>query len=221
MFSRAFVALALTATIPATLANVYVTSPVKGTTWPAGQNQTISWEESGAAPTLDAFGLADVSIYVGNQIQQTSVQAIATNVNVSSTKSIIFTPNPSAGESGTFYFVRFESTTAKDPNNTAYPAEAFSATFALSGMTGTFTAEEQSQINGALSSSAAVSPSTAAASSSPLANSAATHSASSSASASQSAAAGAANTNGARSLATGSLGAFAGIALAVVGAMVL
>ena len=47
-----------------------VTSPVASTTFTAGQQATISWQESGSGPTLKEFGVAKVSIYVGNAQQQ-------------------------------------------------------------------------------------------------------------------------------------------------------
>jgi len=222
MFARAALsALAFAAILPSTLANIYVTSPVKGTSWAAGQNQTISWIDSGVSPSLAQFGNAKVSVYVGNQIDQTSVQEIVPSVDVSTTSSIVFTPNPGAGENGEYYFVRFESLALKDANNSAYPAEAFSATFSLSGMTGTFNASVQSEINGASTApisapSSAPSAATSHIATTPVAKSAAATSANPSASASQSIAAGAAN--GAMGM-HGASGMMVAGVLAAVGAM--
>jgi len=135
--------------VAAASANLYVTSPVSGTTFTAGQNATITWQDDGKSPTLQAFGPSKVSVYVGNAIDQTSVQLIVASVDVSTTSTIDFIPNASIGPSSSDYFIRFESLSLKDATNPQYPALAFSAKFTLSGGTGQFTPEEQSQIAGA------------------------------------------------------------------------
>ena len=47
-----------------------MTSPVASTTFTGGQQATVSWQESGNAPTLAQFGNATFAIYVGNAIEQ-------------------------------------------------------------------------------------------------------------------------------------------------------
>lgn len=47
-----------------------VTSPVASTSWAAGQQQTISWQDDGATPNLQSFGPAKVTLGVGNAITQ-------------------------------------------------------------------------------------------------------------------------------------------------------
>ena len=47
-----------------------VTAPVEGTTWTAGQNQTISWKDDSSSPSLTQFGKASVGIYVGSETVQ-------------------------------------------------------------------------------------------------------------------------------------------------------
>ena len=42
------------------------------TSWAAGQQQTVSWKDDGAAPSLTNFGPSKVSVYVGSQTQQVS-----------------------------------------------------------------------------------------------------------------------------------------------------
>ncbi|KAF9238124.1 hypothetical protein BU15DRAFT_88527 [Melanogaster broomeanus] len=111
------------------LANLYVTSPVVDTTFTAGQQATISWEDNGQNPTLSQFGNATFAIYVGNAIQQTPLQTIATNVNVSTTSSFEFTPDGTIGPNSSEYFVRVTSLTLMDPTQPQYPEEAFSAKF--------------------------------------------------------------------------------------------
>jgi hypothetical protein len=135
--------------VAAASANIYITSPVAGTVFTAGQNSSITWQDDGNSPSLQAIGPCKVSIYVGNAIQQTSLQLIVGSVDVSTTSSIEFIPDGSIGPSGSDYFIRFESLSLKDAANPQYPALAFSAKFTLNGATGTFTPEEQSQIDGA------------------------------------------------------------------------
>ncbi|KAI9056499.1 hypothetical protein FKP32DRAFT_1599234 [Trametes sanguinea] len=130
MFASAAILL-LAAASPA-LGNLFMTSPVASTTWAAGQQQTISWKDDGSAPSLSDLGPCKVSVYVGSQTQQTLVQSISDNVNVATTSSIVFTPDASSGENGNYYFIRVESLGFKDPNNSAYPAEAFSSKYTTS-----------------------------------------------------------------------------------------
>lgn len=147
MFAATFLALA--AIIPAAMANVFITSPVASTSWAGGSQQTVSWQDDGASPTLAAFGNAKVSIYVGNAQQQTLLQPISPSVNVATTSAVVFTIDPTIGPNGNNYFIRVESLGLKDTTNPQYPALAFSAKFTLTSMTGTFNASVQSEINGA------------------------------------------------------------------------
>jgi len=140
----ALVALALAQTSYAALA---VTAPTASIGFTAGQEATITWNDDGAAPALSAYGPCKVSIYAGNSAQQTSLLLIADNVDVTS-GSLKFTPDASIGPNSAQYFIRFESNTAKDPTNAAIPLLAFSHQFALSGMTGAFSAAVQAQIDG-------------------------------------------------------------------------
>lgn len=146
MFSKTLALFALAAS-PA-LATVFVTSPVASTTFHGGQQATISWQDDGSAPSLQDFGDAKVSIYVGNAQQQTSLQLIVPSVNVATTSSIQFTPDPSIGPNSADYFIRIESLNFKDPKNPQFPALSFSAKFALDNMSGTFNSTVQAQIAG-------------------------------------------------------------------------
>lgn len=47
-----------------------VTSPVASSVFHGGQAATITWQDDGQAPSLQEFGNAKVSIYVGNAQQQ-------------------------------------------------------------------------------------------------------------------------------------------------------
>jgi hypothetical protein len=162
MFSSSVVALAVMAS-PA-LAAVFTTAPISTTTWTGGQEQTLTWQDDSNSPSAADFGPAKVGIYAGNRNQQTLLQLITDNVDVSTTKSIVFTPSTSIGPNSKEYFIRFDSIGLKDASSPQYPAQAFTAKFALTGMTGTFNASVQSQIDGA--STAPIGASTSAAASS-------------------------------------------------------
>ncbi|KAF8128565.1 hypothetical protein EV363DRAFT_1339937 [Boletus edulis] len=145
MFTPAIVSLAFAASA---LANVFITTPVVSTTFNAGQQSTVSWQDSGSAPSLTQFGNASFAIYVGNAIQQTLLQTIATNVNVSATSSFTFTPDGTIGPNSSEYFIRVTSLSYMSPQTPQFPEEAFSAMFTLAGMTGTFNSTIQAEING-------------------------------------------------------------------------
>jgi len=163
------------------LATVFMTSPTAQTTCTGGNKCSISWNDDGKAPTLTQFGLASIGIWVGSVNSQTEIQHIQDGVNVATTAAVQFTVDPSIGPDSNVYFVRFTSAAAKDPNNAAFPAEAFSAKFTLNGMKGTFNSTLQAQINGA-SSAPVPSPSAPASSSAPKSSSAAKPTSSSSSS---------------------------------------
>lgn len=145
MFSKAVISLALAASA---LANVFITSPVASTTWTAGQQATVTWQDDGMTPNLTSFGAALVGIYTGNANQQTLLQIISSSVDVSTSSSVAFTPDGTIGPNSNEYFVRFTSINLKDATNSQFPAEAFSAKFAMTGMTGTFNSTVQAEING-------------------------------------------------------------------------
>ncbi|KAF5348813.1 hypothetical protein D9756_009770 [Leucocoprinus leucothites] len=146
MLSKSLAALAL-AVSPA-LATVFLTSPTASTTFHGGQPATINWQDDGSVPSLEQFGNARVSIYVGNAQQQTSLQTIVDSVNVATTSSVQFTPNPQIGPNGNDYFIRIESLAFKDPKNPQFPALSFSAKFTMDNMSGTFNSTIQAQIAG-------------------------------------------------------------------------
>lgn len=222
MFSSALLVLAAVA--PA-FATVYVTAPVDSTSWTANQEQTVSWQDDNTAPALKDFGLSKVSVYVGNQNQQTLVQSIVDSVDVSTTSSIKFTPQASVGENGKYYFVRFESINLKDTTNPQFPALAFSSKYTMSGMTGTFTADVKAQINGAASApsspAAGTTSGSAAGTSAPTSSKTASTKAASSTASANSTSSGANAGNGAISAPASALVGVAGAAVAVFSAMFL
>ncbi|TCD68791.1 hypothetical protein EIP91_009805 [Steccherinum ochraceum] len=188
MFS-ATKALALAACAQGALGALFITSPVASTTWAAGQQQTLSWQDDGQAPNLQAFGPALVTVAIGNAIQQTSLQTVVSSVDVSTTSSIVFTPDQTMGGNSNDYFIRIQSLGLKDATQPQYPALAFSAKFTLSGMTGQFNSTVQQQIDG--TATAPIGGGAAAPTSSPAATSPSSTPAKSSTSGSPTASAGA------------------------------
>jgi len=147
MFSSSLLTLAVLAA-PA-FASVFPTAPVENTSWSAGKEQTITWQDDSNSPSAADFGPARVGIYAGNRDQQTMLMLISDNVDMATTKSIVFTPNASIGPNSKQYFIRFDSLNLKAAGAPQYPAQAFTAKFELTDMTGTFNATVQSQIDGA------------------------------------------------------------------------
>ncbi|KAJ3504819.1 hypothetical protein NLJ89_g7736 [Agrocybe chaxingu] len=126
MFSKAAIILACAS---AAFANVFITSPTAATTFSGGRTATIRWQDDGSAPTLKDFGPAQISIYVGNALQQTRLQTINASVDVSTTSELTFTPDASIGPNSSEYFIRVESLALKDAAQPQFPALAFSAKF--------------------------------------------------------------------------------------------
>ncbi|KAI1792431.1 hypothetical protein LXA43DRAFT_341559 [Ganoderma leucocontextum] len=219
MFSS--VLLLIAAAVSPALATVYVTSPVATTSWAAGQQQTVSWKDDGTAPSLANFGPSKVSVYVGSQTQQTMVQSIVPSVDLSTTTSIVFTPDASTGQNGQYYFIRFESISFKDPNNAAYPALAFSSKYTMTGMTGTFSADVQAEISAAASASATTAASQASTTASTTQITSVKSSGTSSAASGTSTAKSASSSNGASTISVSALTCMAGVAVAVFSAMLM
>ncbi|KAJ7594263.1 hypothetical protein C8J56DRAFT_926316 [Mycena floridula] len=129
-------------------ANVFITSPVATSSFSASSQNVISWNDDLKLPALSSFGPASIGLYAGNAQQQTLLSTISASTDVSTVNSIPFTPDPNAGPSSSEYFIRFDSLSLKDATNPQFPAQAFSAKFTLTGMTGTFNAAVQAQIDG-------------------------------------------------------------------------
>jgi len=157
MLSSLFV-LALAVVVPSVHANVFITSPTASTSLSAGQSATITWQDDGNTPNLTAFGPCSIGLWAGNQLQQTLLQSIATNVNVADVSSQTWTPDPTVGPNFNAYFIRFTSNGLANPNQTGAFAEAFSAKFALTGMTGTFNATVAAEISGTTTPGGASTP---------------------------------------------------------------
>jgi len=143
--TSALLVLALASSVQAT---VSVTAPVAATSLTGGQPSSITWQDNNVAPSLKDFGPAKISIYTGNAQQQTLLQDITDSLDVSTTNTLPFTPDPTIGPDSSQYFIRFESLSLKDATNPQFPALAFSAKFTLGGMSGQFSPEVQAQIDG-------------------------------------------------------------------------
>ncbi|KAI0267311.1 hypothetical protein BC834DRAFT_822438 [Gloeopeniophorella convolvens] len=147
MFSN-FLVLLLAAAAPSAYANVFATSPTAATVWNAGQAVTIAWQDDGNAPNLAAFGPCSIGLFAGSVQQQTLLQEIADNVDVSQVSSVPFTPQASVGPSGAYYFIRFTSNSLKDATQPQFPQQSFTAKFMLNGMTGIFNQTVQAEVDG-------------------------------------------------------------------------
>jgi len=130
-------------------ATIYVTQPISSTTCAASQACTVAWNDDGNAPALATIGACSIDLCTGGVQQQTCLQNISPSTDVSQTAQLQFFPNPSVGESGDMWFIKFTSLAYKDPTNPQFPFTAFSAKLTLTGMTGTFNATIESEIAGA------------------------------------------------------------------------
>ncbi|KAH9169543.1 hypothetical protein EDB89DRAFT_2098815 [Lactarius sanguifluus] len=161
--------LGLAAIAPSALATVFITSPTASTSSPAGQQATINWQDDGNTPNLKSFGPSFIGLFAGNQQQQTLLQSIASDVDVSAVSTLTWTPDATVGPNFDNYFIRFTSNNLPDPTQTQFKAQAFSAKFTLTGMTGTFNASVQAQISGTTAPGGSSTPSSGSSTTSPSA----------------------------------------------------
>ncbi|KAF8513557.1 hypothetical protein BU17DRAFT_68732 [Hysterangium stoloniferum] len=146
-----FISLTLLATLTGqALAGVFITSPTATSTGTGGQSFSVVWQEDTKPPTLADIGPCDIGIWAGNVQQQTELQQLGASIDVSKQTTLSVAINATLGPNFNGYFVRVTSLALKD-TATGFPYEAFSAKFALSGMSGTFDPTVQAQINGASS----------------------------------------------------------------------
>lgn len=129
-------------------AEIFITEPVASTQCAAGTPCNVRWNDDGAAPVLATIGRCRISLYTGGAQQQTFLQEISADLDVSTNSFVTYTPNASVGENGNMYFIRFESLALKQTANPAFPYQSFSAKFTLNGMTGKFSPEVGAQISG-------------------------------------------------------------------------
>ncbi|KAN0125279.1 hypothetical protein V8E53_015643 [Lactarius tabidus] len=150
--------LALAVIAPSVHATVFITNPTASTSIAAGQSFQITWQDDGTSPNVTAFGISTIGLYVGNSIQQTQLQLITNNVNVATVNSQTWTPDPTVGGNSDGYFLRFTSNSLAATNGTGN-AEAFSAKFTLTGMTGTFNATVAAEMSGTVTTGGSSTPS--------------------------------------------------------------
>jgi hypothetical protein len=103
--------------------------------------------DDGNTPTVGSIGPCTIDIYTGGKTQQTQLQNLAQTVDVSKASSVSVTVDPTIGPDGDFYFIRVTSLGLKDTTNPQYPYQAFSAKFALTGMSGNFSQAVLAQIS--------------------------------------------------------------------------
>jgi hypothetical protein len=146
-FSAASFAVAA-ALVPQALAGVFLTSPVGTTSCKAGVNCPITWNDDGKPPLLKDLGSCSIALYTGNAQQQTLLQSISASYNMAQFGSIDWLPDASVGPNSNLYFIRIEALNFKSLDNPAVPYQSFSAKFSLTGMTGQWTPEISSQLQG-------------------------------------------------------------------------
>jgi len=136
---------ALSALAVPALGELAVTLPTVSTTCTGGQPCNVKWQDNSQRVSLAQQGNCTIALYVGSTSQQSFLQPIAypNSINVATTTSIDFTVDPTVGENGNSYFIRFSSVTLKDGAN---PYLSFSSMFTLAGMTGTFNQTVKNQI---------------------------------------------------------------------------
>jgi len=150
MFSKTlYLSLAVAAAVaPQALATIFITSPVATTTCTAGQPCSVQWDDNGVPPSLAQVGPCSIGIYAGSVTQQTLLQMISPSLDVSTTASVSFNPDPSIGPNTNIYFIKFISAGLKDTAVPTAPYEQFSAKFTLAGMTGTFNSTVAAEVAG-------------------------------------------------------------------------
>ncbi|KDQ09557.1 hypothetical protein BOTBODRAFT_36964 [Botryobasidium botryosum FD-172 SS1] len=146
-------ALAAAASAPQVLAGIFITNPIGTSSCAANTPCNLAWKDDGIAPNLTAVGPCRIYVGIGGTTTQLKLQDITgstapAGIDVSKNSNLTFTIDPTIGANSNAYFIRMESIALKDATNPANPYLAFSAKFAVTGMTGTFNATEQALING-------------------------------------------------------------------------
>ena len=136
-FNAAISTLALLAS-PA-FATLYTTNPVASSALVAGESVEVTWMDDGAAPQLETIGVCSVDLCIGSWTKQECIQNLAESVDVSKATSLSATIDPTVGENGLYYFIRFQSA---DYTANGVPYQQFSARFRIDAMTGNFTEAE-------------------------------------------------------------------------------
>ncbi|GHJ83884.1 hypothetical protein NliqN6_0286 [Naganishia liquefaciens] len=128
------------------LAGVYITNPVANTTAKPGELLMIRWVDDGTTPHLASIGPSQIALYTGSATQQTLLQQLAANIDVSTANSVDAWIDANVGPSGEYYFIRITSNSLKDAAQPQYPYQSYSARFTLNNMTGDFNASVWQQL---------------------------------------------------------------------------
>lgn len=126
---------ALLALAAPALATIYTTNPVAHTQAYGGQVLRIDWVDDGEAPNLPDIGPCSIDLCIGSESNQRCIQNLGESVDVSAASSISATIDPSVGENGKYYFIRYSSLNLKEGE---YPYQQYSARFYLNSMEGSF-----------------------------------------------------------------------------------
>jgi hypothetical protein len=127
-FATATLALA---SLPTVLGSLFVITPSPKTGCHGGQPCSVQWLDDGQQPLLTTMGPCYVGLFTGKQQLLQQIEP----VDVSTTHSLTFTPSPNAGPNSNTYYIAFTSISSPNPSQ---PLRAFSDSFSLDGMSGSF-----------------------------------------------------------------------------------
>lgn len=105
MLASALLLLASTAS-----AAVFGARPANSTVGVAGEPFTLKWMDDGETPTLKDMGKTEIELCVGSRDSHVVVQKVASIDDMEATKNATFTPDPSIGEDGQYYFFKYTAT---------------------------------------------------------------------------------------------------------------
>ncbi|KAJ9103987.1 hypothetical protein QFC21_002450 [Naganishia friedmannii] len=109
--------------------------------------------DDGTTPHLAAIGPSQIALYTGSATQQTFLQELAANIDVSTSNSVDAWIDASLGPNGNYYFIRVLSLGLKDTAQPEYPYQSYSARFILNNMSGSFNSSVWQQLGTTSSSS--------------------------------------------------------------------
>ncbi|KAF9467677.1 hypothetical protein BDZ94DRAFT_1305298 [Collybia nuda] len=113
-------------------AGIFVVKPSQGSLCHGGKKCTIEWLDDGTKPLLTSINICKLGLYTGKQQLVQTIQP----VDVSKAHSVTFIPIPDAGPNSDTYYISLISTSAK--RNDSIPYAAFSPSFRIDQMTGSF-----------------------------------------------------------------------------------
>jgi len=111
--------------------SLYVVSPTVQTVCHGGQPCSVQWLDDGQVPLLTTMGPCYVALFAGIQELIQQIEPIDVSIN----HSLTFNPNPKAGPNSNNYYIAFTSIESPD---SSHPLQAFSPSFTLDQMSGSF-----------------------------------------------------------------------------------